>query len=299
MTAPPPVPDWRSLAAQAPATALLSGTTLLWASEAARVLLDVDPGRLAGLDVLDLVTEGDRDRTRRALELARRTPGTSHGPFLVRLRARPATRLEVVSRARSGQHLVVAAWDVTERQERERVLGHRAGHDPLTGLPNRALLADRWERARSREPTGGRLRTFVLLCDVDGLKEVNDELGHRAGDALLVAVAHRLAAEVRPGDTVARLGGDEFVVLLEGVPAEHVQSLAERLRRTVSTVPLRTPVRLSVGWAADDPQRATEAVLGDADARMYADKRSAQTGRGRTVDVRGTAGAVDVRDGER
>nr|WP_281373160.1 GGDEF domain-containing protein [Kineococcus aurantiacus] len=151
---------------------------------------------------------------------------------------------------------------------------HRAAHDVLTGLPNRALLADRWERSRARARTDPGLRTFVLLCDVDGLKEVNDGYGHRAGDALLVQVAHRLAAEVRPGDTVARLGGDEFVVLVDAVPAAHVEDLARRLRRTLLQAQEGVRARLSVGWAADDRTRTTEAVLAEADERMYEDKRA-------------------------
>jgi diguanylate cyclase (GGDEF)-like protein len=170
---------------------------------------------------------------------------------------------------------------VTARLEAERELGHRAGHDALTGLPNRALLADRWIRARARRAADPQRGTFLLLCDVDGLKEVNDHDGHRAGDELIVEVARRLAAEVRPSDTVARLGGDEFVVLVEGVPTEHIEALALRLRRSVSAAGRARRARLSVGWAADDPARAPETVLAEADARMYEDKRAA-----RTVDVR-------------
>nr|WP_276610584.1 GGDEF domain-containing protein [Kineococcus siccus] len=181
-----------------------------------------------------------------------------------------------LSATRTGE-VAVAAWDVTERLARERALTHRATHDGLTGLPNRALLADRWQSARERaRQTGG--TSFLLVCDVDGLKDVNDLRGHGAGDDVLVQAAKALTREVRPSDTVARLGGDEFVLLVENVPADHVARLCDRLRRNVlpaGGAPGR-PVRLSVGWAADDLGRPEEAVLAEADARMYEDKRGAR-----------------------
>jgi diguanylate cyclase (GGDEF)-like protein len=267
-------PDWRALAAAAPATALLSGTTLQWASPGLAEFVLADPSTLVGTDALDLVLAADRARVRAALAAVLRRPGERSGPLRLRTAARPEVRLEVLTRTRAGDHLVVAVWDVSHRLAAERELGHRASHDVLTGLPDRALLADRWERSRARTQDDPALRTFVLLCDVDGLKQVNDRLGHRAGDDLLVAVARRLAAEVRPSDTVARVGGDEFVVLVEAVPATHVEALAQRLRRSVSPVQAGARVRLSVGWVADDPSRARAAVLAEADARMYEDKRA-------------------------
>ncbi|WP_432564027.1 GGDEF domain-containing protein [Kineococcus sp. SYSU DK003] len=279
-------PDWRSLAAGAPATVLLSGTTVLWASPDVERLVVVNAQHLPGRDVLDLLVAGDRERARAALGEAGRRPGARLGPLRVRPLARPSLRVEVAARAQAGDRLVLAAWDVSGRVAIERELGHRAAHDALTGLPNRVLLTDRWERSRARVQTDPTLRTFVLLCDVDGLKEVNDALGHRAGDALIVEVARRLAAEVRPSDTVARLGGDEFVVLVDAVPSEHVEKLARRLRHSVRNALTGVDVRLSVGWAADDLSRPAEAVLAEADARMYADKRAH-----RTIDVRDARGA--------
>ncbi|PRY16584.1 GGDEF domain-containing protein [Kineococcus rhizosphaerae] len=264
--------DWRTLASRTPATLLLTGTTVLWASADLQRLVGADPQLLVGRDVLDLVVEHDRARARSALAEAVRRPGERLGPLRVRPRQRPDLRVEVVARARGAGHVVLAVWDVSERVAAERSLEHRASHDVLTGLPNRALLAERWERSRAR--AGPAARTFVLLCDVDGLKEVNDRCGHRAGDALLVEVARRLAAEVRPGDTVARLGGDEFVVLVDAVPPEHVEALVRRLRRTVLRAQEGADVRLSVGWAADDADRSFEAVLAEADGRMYEDKRA-------------------------
>jgi diguanylate cyclase (GGDEF)-like protein len=108
-------------------------------------------------------------------------------------------------------------------------LAHRALHDQLTGLPNRALF---WEHLSRRMALAGRRKTSfaILFLDVDGFKAVNDNLGHDAGDRLLVDLASRLQAAMRAGDTAARIGGDEFVVLLDEVAAkEAALAIAERL----------------------------------------------------------------------
>ena len=110
--------------------------------------------------------------------------------------------------------LVLTLRDVTEQHELEEELKHRAFHDALTGLPNRALFAREaagaLEAARAVGRTAG-----VLFVDLDDFKVVNDTMGHSVGDELLVAVAARLAASVRQSDTAARLGGDEFALLID------------------------------------------------------------------------------------
>ncbi len=104
--------------------------------------------------------------------------------------------------------------DVTDVVEAEEQLTHRALHDSLTGLPNRALLLDRLAAALERSERHGR-EIAVLFCDLDGFKRVNDTAGHAAGDAVLIETARRLQGAVREGDTVARVGGDEFVLIVE------------------------------------------------------------------------------------
>jgi diguanylate cyclase (GGDEF)-like protein len=122
----------------------------------------------------------------------------------------------------------VIARDITQRKLLEDQLAHQALHDPLTGLANRALLHDRIAHALARlGRTGDRLS--LLFIDLDDFKLLNDSLGHDAGDRLLVAVAQRLRAAVREGDTVARLGGDEFAVLLEGDGEVAVTAAATRI----------------------------------------------------------------------
>jgi diguanylate cyclase (GGDEF)-like protein len=121
-----------------------------------------------------------------------------------------------------------------ERHRREETTRHAALHDPLTGLPNRALALDRLDLALARRRREG-IDVAMLMLDLDRFKVINDSLGHAVGDDLLLALAFRLKDAVRPSDTVARLSGDEFVVVCER-PAgvRHVVALAERIGAAVS-----------------------------------------------------------------
>ncbi|QIN79149.1 EAL domain-containing protein [Rubrobacter marinus] len=169
--------------------------------------------------------------------------------------------------------------DVTERKALEDKLAYQAYHDPLTGLPNRALLLDRLEQALKRvERQGGLSRVAVLFTDLDNFKLVNDSLGHEAGDHLLVEVAGRISSCLRPEDTVARLGGDEFVVLLEGVAGvAEATAVAERISRELDApFALRGQevfVTTSTGIVLGGPDNA-EDLLRDADVAMYRSKES-------------------------
>jgi diguanylate cyclase (GGDEF)-like protein len=159
---------------------------------------------------------------------------------------------------------------------------HQATHDALTGLPNRVLFLDRLEMALAAVGPG--THVGLLFCDLDRFKEVNDTLGHAAGDELLRQVAARLRAAVRPGDTVGRLSGDEFAIILpELVGPTDAQTLAGRVGECFS-VPFRlegtgVEVGTSVGVAVHDDNSygTAEQLLREADAAMYRDK---QRGRG-------------------
>jgi diguanylate cyclase (GGDEF)-like protein len=170
-----------------------------------------------------------------------------------------------------------------ERKRSETQLAHRALHDELTGLPNRALFLDRLGVAldRSRRTSAS---VAVLFLDVDNFKEVNDSLGHAAGDRVLAALAERLAAMLRPMDTVARFGGDEFTFLFEELASEReVVLIAERISRTTS-IPIQhdeghVTVTVSIGIAmVGDPNIPPETVIREADAAMY---RAKELGRSR------------------
>jgi diguanylate cyclase (GGDEF)-like protein/PAS domain S-box-containing protein len=163
--------------------------------------------------------------------------------------------------------------DVTARKEAEEQLVQAALHDPLTGLHNRALFIDRLTHALARSRRAG-APVAVLFVDLDHFKGINDAHGHRAGDEILVTVARKLEAAVRPSDTVARIGGDEFAVLCEDMSSERdVVVVAERLYASFSEPVLFDDERISVTGSmgiafaqeGDDPDR----LLRNADAAMY------------------------------
>jgi diguanylate cyclase (GGDEF)-like protein len=155
---------------------------------------------------------------------------------------------------------------------------HQASHDALTGLPNRRLYLDRLDQALATVAPDAQLG--VLFCDLDRFKEVNDTLGHAAGDELLRQVAARLCATVRPGDTVGRLSGDEFALLLPGLSgAQDARRAAERVIgcfvETFRLEGTEVTVGTSVGIAVHDGVTARSAaeLLREADTAMYRHKQ--------------------------
>ncbi len=188
------------------------------------------------------------------------------------------------SSAHSGDAFALVVFeDITARRVAEQRLTQQALHDALTGLLNRYALVDRLDAALNRlwrTPS----YTAVLFCDLDGFKNLNDTLGHRAGDQVLVSVAERLRSVMRPPDTVARLGGDEFVLVCEDLanPGQ-AREIGERIREA-----MREPFRIddreygltvSVGIATTtDSDARAEDLLRRADLAMY---RAKDNGRNR------------------
>jgi diguanylate cyclase (GGDEF)-like protein len=157
---------------------------------------------------------------------------------------------------------------------------HEALHDSLTGLPNRSLFVDRLRHSVARAERAG-TPVAVLFCDLDGFKTVNDSLGHRTGDRLLVSVAERLAGCLRPTDTIARLGGDEFAVLLEelrepGDAARAAQRLLDSLEPPFELREREFFISASIGIATGTKE--AETLLRNADLAMY---RAKNRGKGR------------------
>jgi diguanylate cyclase (GGDEF)-like protein len=159
-----------------------------------------------------------------------------------------------------------------------KLLAHQARYDPLTTLPNRAMLMERLQdelarAARRKEPV------FVLWLDLDDFKVVNDSLGHHAGDQLLLAVGKRLRACLRPGDTPARIGGDEFTVLLADVTTRQdaiqvAERVGKELRGPFQVADRELVAQASIGIAESVPGRTSpEALLRHADIAMYEAKK--------------------------
>ena len=233
--------------------------------------------------LLEVVHPDDRGMLGRALDEALHL-GRPHD--LEHRVVRPDGEVRVVHRQarvvcdESGEpaKMVGTIHDITERKALERQLQHQAMHDPLTGLPNRTLFTDRLRQALARAKRRGG-EVAVLFMDLDNFKVVNDSLGHKAGDRLLVAASERVRSVLRPEDTLARLGGDEFVMLLEDADAREAIRVAERvlgrLRDPLSLSGRRLVITASVGVANGGAGGKYAAdLLRDADLAMYRGKRS-------------------------
>ena len=168
--------------------------------------------------------------------------------------------------------------DITDRKQAEERLRYNALHDPLTGLPNRALFVDRLATALARWRREPEQRCAVLFMDLDRFKVVNDSLGHAVGDALLMRVAGALGSCVRAHETVARLGGDEFAILLEVEREEDAVNAAQRVQqRLADSFQLHGQnmfTSASIGIALpDDPEQQPDDLLRNADIAMYRAKK--------------------------
>ncbi|WP_432978271.1 diguanylate cyclase domain-containing protein [Dactylosporangium sp. CA-233914] len=238
--------------------------------------------------VADLLHPDDVDRARLAFAAALTHEGTPVRDYEVRCVRGDgraiwiAVTMSIV--AGPPAFAILQVQDITGRKATEADLVRRASRDPLTGLANRDALAAPLAAA-IRRAHAGQARSALLFCDLDDFKVVNDTLGHDAGDAVLVAVAERLRALVRPGDTVARLGGDEFVVLAGdgpdaagaasgGLDVAAVAALVDRIESAVSSPVVHDGhvirVQVSVGAAViDDTAQDAVAVLRAADRAMY------------------------------
>jgi diguanylate cyclase (GGDEF)-like protein/PAS domain S-box-containing protein len=235
----------------------------------------------------DIVSDDDREQVQ--LHFSRLVAGNA-SPRL-QYRATAPTRGEChfeseasLIRDENGKikQLVMVSHDITERKEMEAYILHQTSHDALTGLPNRLLLEDRMKQAtahlgRRQAPVA------VLFIDLDRFKDINDTLGHAAGDRVLQEVAERLGKCVREGDTVARLSGDEFVVLLAGMQeGKDAAFVAEKIVMTVSEIcqvggeELRISPSIGIAIFPDDGQNMDQ-LLRNADTAMYHAKQEGRS----------------------
>ena len=175
-------------------------------------------------------------------------------------------------------HFIGVQNDVSDRKHFESELAYNASHDVLTGLPNRSLLEDRLQEGCQQARRYSR-ELAVMLIDLDGFKPINDTLGHAVGDQILVEVALRMGAQIRPGDTLARLGGDEFVVVLPDLShGEDALLVAERLIHCVSRPyrfrELELHVTASIGITVSDGEvEEPMTLIQQADLAMYQAKQ--------------------------
>jgi len=239
------------------------------------------------ISYLDIVHADDRERVRSVFYQLIKDNEHVRLQYRVQMPKRGERYLESdasLIRGTSGNavQVVMVSRDITERKEMEAYILHQSFHDALTGLPNRLLLEDRMKQAtahlgRQHSPVG------VLFIDLDRFKDINDTLGHAAGDRLLQEVAERLGRCVREGDTVARLGGDEFVVLLAGLEDIHDAALVAGKIVTAVSDPchiggreLRVSPSIGIAIFPDDGQNI-DVLLRNADTAMYHAKQEGRS----------------------
>ncbi|MGI9245302.1 MAG: putative bifunctional diguanylate cyclase/phosphodiesterase, partial [Steroidobacteraceae bacterium] len=250
-----------------------------FASAAAERTFAVQPEALAGGSLLELWADADRERLAAfLLEVAGTPTGRVVGP--IELVVETGDRRSVVECV--GRNLLedpavegfaLNFRDVSERKALEEQLRKLAFHDPLTLLANRSLFWNRVEHALALTQRTGQ-RVAAMFLDLDNFKNVNDSMGHDAGDRLLQAAAHRLVKATRPSDTVARLGGDEFAILLEGLRHEaDVERIAapicEAFNQPLLLDGREIEASASIGVACSRPGDDAEQLLRNADIAMY------------------------------
>ncbi len=252
----------------------------VWHNRALARMLGYPPGGMVGLPTSEVYAD-EADYRRVGQAYAELTEGKQYRTELQMRRTDGSTLWVDLSGVRlpDGQSLWVMV-DISRMKASEADAEHRAGHDALTGLPNRSQLGPAIADAIRLARQGGH-KLAVAFIDLDGFKAVNDELGHEAGDVLLREVARRIAQGIRARDLAARLGGDEFVVVLNGVHRrEDVEPVLSRMLDAL-TVPVELPggalaaVGASVGvalWPDDGPEAG--GLMEAADQAMYAAKRA-------------------------
>lgn len=187
--------------------------------------------------------------------------------------------ISTIQDASNEQSYVVVFSDISQLKEAERKLEKFAHYDNLTNLPNRSLFYDRIESALARSARSGK-KTALLYINIDHFKQINDSIGHQAGDLLLIEAAKRINSQIRPGDTVARLGGDEFTVILSELDdADGVQDIARRIQLEMRQPTLlggkdvNTSASIGIAIFPDDGLEA-EQLIKHADTAMYHVKQS-------------------------
>jgi PAS domain S-box-containing protein len=277
----------------------------LYNSPAYEKVLGYSGEELSAGSSVDQIHPSDRERVKQAAAKARTSGRGQRLEYRMRhkngtWRILESTANLIENGSRGVERLVIVNRDITERKRAEEMLEHRALHDGLTELPNRALFVDRLQHSLIRARRHSDYSFVVLFIDIDGFKVLNDSLGHSAGDELLILVAKRLAACFRETDTIARsapemdskvaddslarLGGDEFTVLLDDVsqPSDAIrvgQRILDKIAHPFNISGQEIVISASIGIvASSNSYEGADDLLRDAEIAMY---RAKQAGKAR------------------
>ena len=263
---------------------------ILLVNRAFETMLNVAQEKLVGRTVFDIYRSDYAELITKADDATLATgSGVEYQEYNIETPARGArvhatSRIVIRDSQGDAKYLVVVIDDVTEQRKSEQRIAFMAHHDALTGLANRATVAQKIEEATARQRRWGAPFT-VLLLDLDRFKHVNDTLGHSAGDALLREVAARLKASLRETDTLARLGGDEFAIIQSGeidqkaAAATLAQRVIELIAEPFSIESHEFNIGTSIGIALA-PEQGTDpdALLKMADMALYRAKSDGRNG---------------------
>ena len=257
-----------------------------FASPSYKDVLGYDPNELLGTSIFDLVHPEDHPAVME--EFTRAVSTGSPGRAVFRCRRKDGEWLWMEGAGKpftsdAGEiRAVVVSRDITARRQAEETIRRMAYHDPLTGLPNRALFEDRFSVALAQARRAGQ-SLCLMSVDVDHFKLVNDTLGHAAGDAILKAAGERLLGLVREGDTVARIGGDEFLLLLPGdLSAADASRVATDIRNAFRKPfhligqEVHATISIGISFYPRDGETA-HALIRNADAALYRAKEAGRS----------------------
>lgn len=246
----------------------------------------------------DFVHSGDVASWKQERGLQRSSPADAPGQYEIRLLTYQGEERDVflsLDTIPETNQSIISCVDITKRKQMEKKLKEMSFRDSLTGLYNRNLFEIEMERLNDGRysPIG------IVICDLDGLKFVNDTLGHQAGDQMLIQTASILRDNFRSSDIIARIGGDEFAILLtetDSLMAEKVvQRLSQAVREHNSTDP-EIPLSLSMGYAVDEGGKANmHALFREADNRMYREKLQRE-GSARSAILQALTVSMEARD---
>lgn len=259
-------------------------------SPSVKRILGYSPERAIGRYALEAIDPDDCAQIAQTLSKAIENPGVSQPPVEYRVRHRNGKEcfLEAVATNLldnpAVKGIIINCHDITQRKLVEEQLLHDALHDTLTGLPNRALFADRLEHALRLAKRRKDYLFAVIFLDLDRFKVINESLGHAIGDQLLVAISRRLEDCLHVGDTVARLGGDEFAILVEDIEGINeatniVNCLQQKITAPIVLDGHEVFITASIGIALSSAEYLEPTnLLRDADTAMY---RAKELGRAR------------------